>query len=133
MDEPWAERSYPPDYGVDTASGSVLPWSWAVERLVANRSFWIVAVSPEGHPHTLPAWGVWDAGEGRSILFDHPLSLGRLQRGIVRRRYSSKSGTVNAVSPCAGLKIIPFEISCDRRGATDSTFTPSIAATSPER
>ena len=54
-----------PDYGVDTPSWEPLPWSWAAERLGANRNFWVVTVSAEGRPHALPVWGVWDDGEGR--------------------------------------------------------------------
>ena len=54
-----------PDYGVETPSWAPLSWSWAVERLVANRNFWIVTVSSEGGPHALPVWGVWDSGESR--------------------------------------------------------------------
>lgn len=54
-----------PDYGVHTPSWSALPWSWASERLVANRNFWVVTASPEGRPHALPAWGVWDEAEAR--------------------------------------------------------------------
>ena len=54
-----------PDYGVDTPSWEPLPWSWAVERLMANRNFWVVTVSAAGRPHALPVWGVWDESEDR--------------------------------------------------------------------
>ena len=54
-----------PDYGVDTPEWEPLPWSWAAERLGANRNFWVVTVSAEGRPHALPVWGVWDDDEGR--------------------------------------------------------------------
>ena len=54
-----------PDYGVDTPAWAPLPWSWAAERLVGNRSYWVVTVSGEGRPHALPVWGVWDDGEAR--------------------------------------------------------------------
>jgi nitroimidazol reductase NimA-like FMN-containing flavoprotein (pyridoxamine 5'-phosphate oxidase superfamily) len=54
-----------PDYGVDTPEWEPLPWSWASERLGANRSFWVVTVSGDGRPHALPVWGVWDDEEGR--------------------------------------------------------------------
>ena len=37
--------------------------------------------------------------------------------GMMRRINASKSGTVKAVSPCPGLKIIPFAISEARVGA----------------
>jgi nitroimidazol reductase NimA-like FMN-containing flavoprotein (pyridoxamine 5'-phosphate oxidase superfamily) len=54
-----------PDYGVDTPAWAPLPWSWAAERLVGNRNYWVVTVSGDGHPHALPVWGVWDDGEAR--------------------------------------------------------------------
>jgi PPOX class probable F420-dependent enzyme len=54
-----------PDYGVDTPEWEPLPWSWAAERLVANRNFWVVTVAADGRPHALPVWGVWDDGERR--------------------------------------------------------------------
>ncbi len=54
-----------PDYGVDTPSWVPLPWSWAVERLTANRNFWVVTVSADGRPHALPVWGVWDDEDER--------------------------------------------------------------------
>lgn len=54
-----------PDYGVDTPAWAPLPWSWAAERLVGNRNYWVVTVSGDGRPHALPVWGVWDDGEAR--------------------------------------------------------------------
>ena len=63
--EPRAERPHMPDYGVDTPSWSPLPWSWASERLVANRNFWVVTASARGRPHALPVWGVWHEGDAR--------------------------------------------------------------------
>jgi pyridoxine/pyridoxamine 5'-phosphate oxidase len=54
-----------PDYGVDTPEWEPLPWSWAAERLGANRNFWVVTVSTDGRPHALPVWGVWNDDEGR--------------------------------------------------------------------
>jgi hypothetical protein len=44
------------------------------------------------------------------------------QMGIVRFMNPSKSGTVKAVSPCAGLKTMPFVMSAFRTGATVETF-----------
>ncbi len=54
-----------PDYGVDTPSWTPLPWSWAAERLLANRNFWVVTVSIACRPHAMPVWGVWDDDEAR--------------------------------------------------------------------
>ncbi len=53
------------DYGVDTPAWTPLPWSWATERLLANRNFWVVTVSADGRPHALPVWGVWDDDDVR--------------------------------------------------------------------
>lgn len=47
-------------YGVDTPEWRSLPWSWAADRLAAERNFWVVTVSGAGRPHALPVWGVWD-------------------------------------------------------------------------
>ena len=54
-----------PDYGVDTPTWAPLPWSWAAERLVSTRNYWIVTVSAHGRPHALPVWGVWNDSEQR--------------------------------------------------------------------
>ena len=52
-----------PGYGVETADWRPLPWTWAAERLVAGRNFWLVTVSSAGAPHAMPVWGVWDDGD----------------------------------------------------------------------
>ena len=54
-----------PDYGVDSPSWAPLPWSWAAERLIASRNFWVVTVSAECRPHAMPVWGVWHEDDGR--------------------------------------------------------------------
>jgi pyridoxamine 5'-phosphate oxidase-like protein len=51
-----------PGYGIlpaDQGTG-LLPWSWAVERLLGSHDFWVATVWPDGRPHTMPVWGVWD-------------------------------------------------------------------------
>ncbi len=48
------------DYGVGGPGWSPLPWSWAAERLVPNRNYWVVTASADARPHALPVWGVWD-------------------------------------------------------------------------
>ena len=63
MAEPPASRPHMPGYGVlgpDEGTG-LLPWSWAVERLAAARNYWVVSTWPDGRPHAMPVWGVWDA------------------------------------------------------------------------
>ena len=53
-----------PGYGIlgpEEGSG-LLPWSWAEERLAASREYWVATVAPDGRPHVMPVWAVWDAG-----------------------------------------------------------------------
>jgi len=52
-----------PGYGIlgpEEGSG-LLPWAWAEERLTASRNYWVVTVWPDGHPHAMPVWGMWDS------------------------------------------------------------------------
>lgn len=46
-------------YGVTDDLDGLLPWSWAEERLVGNRNYWVVTVDPESRPHATPVWGLW--------------------------------------------------------------------------
>src|SRR3954468_17640441 len=54
-------RRRPPfkGYGVPSTAEGMLPWEWAVERLVAARNHWIATTRPNGRPHAMPVWGVW--------------------------------------------------------------------------
>jgi nitroimidazol reductase NimA-like FMN-containing flavoprotein (pyridoxamine 5'-phosphate oxidase superfamily) len=47
------------DYGVPTDTADALPWTWAEQRLVANRNYWVVTATASARPHALPVWGVW--------------------------------------------------------------------------
>jgi len=47
------------DYGVPTDLSGTLLWSWAQERLIANRNYWVVTASAAARPHAMPVWGVW--------------------------------------------------------------------------
>ena len=75
MPAPRASRPHMPDYGIqgpDEGSG-LLPWSWAEQRLTASRNYWVTSLWPDGRPHLMPVWGVWD---GESLWF----SSGRRSR-----------------------------------------------------
>src|SRR5438445_5248268 len=64
MAEPRASRPLMPGYGVvgtDEGSG-LLPWSWAEERLLQSKNFWLATRWPDGRPHVMPVWAVWHAG-----------------------------------------------------------------------
>jgi hypothetical protein len=69
--EPLRRRPPFEGYGVPSTEEGMLPWAWAVERLVAARNYWVATTRPDGRPHSMPVWGVWidDAfffGSGRN-------------------------------------------------------------------
>jgi nitroimidazol reductase NimA-like FMN-containing flavoprotein (pyridoxamine 5'-phosphate oxidase superfamily) len=51
-----------PGYGLlgPTEGTGLLSWEWALERLVASHDFWLATTRPDGRPHLMPVWGVWD-------------------------------------------------------------------------
>lgn len=62
MNEPHASRPFMPGYGVQGSNEGtgLLPWGWAEERLTASRNYWVISLWPDGRPHAMPVWGVWD-------------------------------------------------------------------------
>ncbi|MEA2191158.1 MAG: hypothetical protein QOI73_1279 [Solirubrobacteraceae bacterium] len=66
MSEPRASRPHMPGYGVRESDDGLLGWSWALERLAASRNYWVATTWPDGRPHVMPVWGVWD---GSSLWF----------------------------------------------------------------
>jgi PPOX class probable F420-dependent enzyme len=62
MEIPRVSRPYMPGYGIagpEEGSG-LLHWSWAAERLTAARNYGVATVWPDGRPHVMPVWGMWD-------------------------------------------------------------------------
>ncbi len=55
-------RPHMPGYGIaGPAEGSgLLPWSWAAEQLTRSRNYWLATAWPDGRPHVMPVWGMWD-------------------------------------------------------------------------
>jgi hypothetical protein len=49
----------PGGYGIADPGTGELPWSWAQERLVAARNYWICTTRSGGRPHAMPVWGLW--------------------------------------------------------------------------
>jgi hypothetical protein len=45
-----------------TEGSGLLPWSWAESRLTSSRNYWAVTVWPEGRPHAMPVWAMWEPG-----------------------------------------------------------------------
>jgi len=51
-----------PGYGLPEGSMGLLPWSWAEQRLKKSHNYWITTVKPDGAPHTMVVWGLWQDG-----------------------------------------------------------------------
>lgn len=51
-----------PGYGLPTGSKGLLKWSWAEQRLRKSHNYWITTVKPDGSPHTMVVWGLWQDG-----------------------------------------------------------------------
>ena len=51
-----------PGYGVPDTRKGLLPWSWAEQRLKKSHNYWISTTKPDGSPHTMVIWGLWDKG-----------------------------------------------------------------------
>ncbi len=60
MVEPQSERPMMSAYGVPASATGLLPWSWALERLHASHNFWLATTRPDGRPHLMPLWGLWN-------------------------------------------------------------------------
>jgi hypothetical protein len=50
----------------------MLEWSWAAERLLGSRNYWVVTTGPAGRPAAAPVWGVWF--DGRLFFGTSPAS-----------------------------------------------------------
>lgn len=62
-DHPRRSRpGFGPSYGIVEDEQGMLDWSWADERLVASRNYWIVTAGADGTPNAAPVWGVWADG-----------------------------------------------------------------------
>jgi len=51
-----------PDYGIVPAGegSGLIDWSWAEEQLARSANFWLGTRWPDGRPHVVPVWAVWD-------------------------------------------------------------------------
>jgi hypothetical protein len=59
---PRPSRPHAPGYGFPETSKGLLPWSWAEQRLKKSHNYWISTVKPDGSPHTMVVWGLWQDG-----------------------------------------------------------------------
>ncbi len=59
---PKPSRPQAPGYGFPESSKGLLAWSWAEQRLKKSHNYWITTVKPDGAPHTMVVWGLWQDG-----------------------------------------------------------------------
>ena len=59
---PKPSRPHAPGYGFPEGTKGLLPWSWAEQRLKKSHNYWITTVKPDGSPHTMVVWGLWQDG-----------------------------------------------------------------------
>jgi hypothetical protein len=59
---PKSTRPHMPGYGLPQGTKGLLPWSWAEQRLKKSHNYWITTVKPEGSPHSMVVWGLWQDG-----------------------------------------------------------------------
>ena len=59
---PKASRPQAPGYGFPESTKGLLSWSWAEQRLKKSHNYWITTVKPDGSPHTMVVWGLWQDG-----------------------------------------------------------------------
>ncbi len=60
--KPHSSRIAAPGYGFPEGTKGLLPWSWAQQRLKKSHNYWITTVKPDGSPHTMVVWGLWQDG-----------------------------------------------------------------------
>jgi hypothetical protein len=60
--DPKATRPHAAGYGFPKGSKGLLAWSWAEQRLKKSHNYWIMTVRPDGSPHAMVVWGLWQDG-----------------------------------------------------------------------
>ena len=77
--KPSATRPHMPGYGLPKGTKGLLSWKWAEQRLKKSHNYWITTVKPDGSPHSMVVWGLWQDGR---FLF----STGSKSRNLAKNR-----------------------------------------------
>jgi hypothetical protein len=84
MRQPLITRPRFPE-GYLTDPKGLLPWSHVERKLTEAKNYWLSTVRTNGHPHSIPKWGVWVDGK---LYFDgSPVT--RHARNIARNPHVS--------------------------------------------
>jgi PPOX class probable F420-dependent enzyme len=59
---PKSTRPQAQGYGFPDGTKGLLSWSWAEQRLRKSHNYWITTVRPDGSPHVMVVWGLWQDG-----------------------------------------------------------------------
>lgn len=112
--QPKASRPHAPGYGFPASQKGLLQWSWAEQRLKKSHNYWITTVRPDGSPHTMVVWGLWQDG---AFLFStgsksrKARNLARNPKCIVSTENAAEAiiveGTAEIADLAARKKLLP--------------------------
>ena len=111
------------EYGVPEDLDGALAWSWAEERLLRNRNYWLVTASVAGRPHSLPVWGVWLGDSERFWCSCSPNS--RKARNIAENPWCVV--TVDDTVECVSLEGRARIVEAGADAAVDDAVTAYVA------
>jgi hypothetical protein len=60
--DPKSSRPEAAGYGFPAGTKGLLSWAWAEQRLKTSHNYWITTVRPDGSPHVMVIWGLWQDG-----------------------------------------------------------------------
>ena len=112
--QPQSSRLQTPGYGFPKGTKGLLSWSWAEQRLKKSHNYWITTVKPDGSPHTMVVWGLWQ--DGRFLFSTGSQSrkarnLAQNPRCIVATEHAHQAIIVEGVAEIADVaarrKLIP--------------------------
>ena len=110
-----ATRPVAPGYGFPESRKGLLPWSWAEQRLKKSHNYWITTVKPDGSPHTMVVWGLWQ--EGRFLFSTGSKSrkarnLARNKKCVVCTEHAQEAVIVEGIAEIADVtarrKLLPL-------------------------
>ena len=112
---PQASRPQAPGYGFPETTKGLLRWSWAEQRMKKSHNYWITTVKPDGSPHTMVVWGLW---QDRRFLFStgsksrKARNLGKNPNCIVCNEHAHEAiiveGTAEIADVAARRKMLPL-------------------------
>jgi hypothetical protein len=111
---PRSNRPHMPGYGLPEGYKGLLPWSWAEQRLKKSHNYWITTVKPDGSPHTMVVWGLWQ--DGRFLFSTGSKSrkarnLAQNLKCVVSTEHAHEAVIVEGVAEIAGVparrKLLP--------------------------